>query len=308
MTDSRPHGDVTQPPIDTPELGEISPEKKEELMVMKRRIENALNDPEIKQQVFGDFSYTFQQLGLSVEQSNELCQSIMTQLLQPQSLDKTERDILNQFGEFKIENKNLIEVLHEKLKGRADLIFSQLKEYLKDVKGKVFDYGAGDGQVTQKLHDELGLDIEGGDVRSYVAKGVSIPVRVFSGKRVEVEDNHYEAAVMTNVAHHERDNEQILQELSRIVAKKLVVIETVPVGQSEEEISKDKERTFMNDYLYNRLFHNADVPVPGTFETPQGWIDRFTKYGWRVKHSVDLGFDQPTIKDVHHLLVLEKSS
>lgn len=62
----------------------------------------------------------------------------------------------------------------------------------------------------------------------------------------------------------------------------------------------------MNDYLYNRLFHNADVPVPGTFETPEGWGSRFAKYGWKVKHSENLGEDQKTIKDTHHLLVFEK--
>ncbi len=85
------------------------------------------------------------------------------------------------------------------------------------VEGRVVDYGAGDGQVTQKLHDMLGLDIDGYDVRLYPAPNVTIPMATFDGGHVNVPDGSYEAAVMTNVAHHERNNEIILQELSRIV-------------------------------------------------------------------------------------------
>ncbi len=68
------------------------------------------------------------------------------------------------------------------------------------------------------------------------------------------------------------------------------------------------QRTFWNDYLYNRGFHDADVPVPGRFETREGWHDRFHKHGWTVTQAVDLGYDQPTIRDYHVLYVLKRSS
>jgi SAM-dependent methyltransferase len=295
-----------------PDIGEKEQEKKLELEVMKSRIERALSDPEIRKKTQDDFTYTFQQLGLSSEVSLELCNEIFNALSENKPLSAIETDMLHKLEGIFIDNpdsddkKNLIEILHAKLKYRAELIFSQVSRFLSDASGRVIDFGAGDGRVMQLLHDALGLDIEGADVRQYSAPDVTVPIKPFDGNRMNVPDGFYDVGIMTNVAHHEKDNENILRELSRIIKKKLVVIETVPTGKTDAEIEKDRERTFMNDYLYNRLFHNADVPVPGTFEIPDGWVRRFAKYGWRVIHSENLGYDQPTIKDVHHLFVFEK--
>lgn len=160
--------------------------------------------------------------------------------------------------------------------------------------------------MTQILHDELDLNIEGVDVRLYKASNINVPIKLFNGNHVDVADKEYGSGLLTNVLHHEKENEKILNELDRIIKNKLVILETVPVGQTEEDMERDKDRTFMNDYLYNRLFHSADVPAPGTFETPQKWIERFSQHGWQLENEKDLGFDQPTIKDRHYLLVFKK--
>lgn len=291
-------------------IAEQETEKQIELWLMQERIHRALEDPEAREAVVADFSHTFRKLGLSEEHAQNICDMVLAKLSDPQSLDVLEQEILDWFEQIYIEipegSYNLIEALHEQLRNRAELIFIQIEPHLTNETGRMIDYGAGDGQVTQLLHDRLGLDIEGVDVRHYPALGVTVPILLFSGKRVDVADGTYEVAVMTNVAHHEKDNEVILAELSRIVTRKLVIIETVPTGDSPEAIERDRERTFMNDYLYNRLFHNADVPVPGTYETPDGWKDRIEAHGWHCTHSEDLGYDQPTIRDVHHLLVFER--
>ncbi|MGC9599055.1 MAG: hypothetical protein ABSE18_01580 [Minisyncoccia bacterium] len=280
------------------------------LKTIKERIELSLREPETRQKVKGDFTHTFHELGLSPEQAKQLCENVFSLLSTDEPLPEIETEILHIFEGTKLKvgdrEENLIEVLHEKLGNRARIIASQVSPYLRDIKGKVIDYGAGDGQVTQILHDKLGLDIEGVDVRSYKASEVSVPVLLFNGRRVDVGSGNYEAGLLANILHHEKDNENILNELDRIVRRRLVIIETVPVGETEDDMEGDKNRTFMNDYLYNRLFHNADVPVPGTFETPGKWIERFTQYGWKLVRERDLKFDQPTIKDRHYLLVFEK--
>ena len=285
-------------------------EKAEELSLMKKHIEHSLGNSETREKVTADFIYTFEQLGLSHEQATQLCSDIFTLLLSNKPLADIENQSLRMLENIKLKvndrELNLIEVLHEKLKDRAKIIASQVEPYLQDVKGKVIDYGTGDGQVAQMLHDHLGLNIEGVDVRLYKAPNVTIPVMSFNGGNVPVANETYEAAMLTNVLHHEKINEKIINELDRIVQHKLVILETVPIGETEETMTQDKDRTFMNDYLYNRLFHSADVPVPGTFETPQKWIERFTKHGWKLAHEEDFGFDQPTIKDRHYLLVFEK--
>ncbi|MDD4989478.1 MAG: methyltransferase domain-containing protein [Candidatus Pacebacteria bacterium] len=300
-------------PGNEPKISEdISPEKQEELRVMKERIESALHDREVRENTANDFIYTFEQLGLDKQESKELTAKIFEKMASSSRLDSIEQDILQDFKNIKVGDKNLVQILEEKLEKRAEIIFGQLKKYLKvlDPDSKGIDYGAGDGQVTQLIHDRLGFDdIEGYDPREYKRPGVKVPIHKFDGGNTGVPDGNFDFAVMTNVAHHEKDNEKILDELTRIVKSggRLVILETVPVGDTPEEIKKDHERTFMNDYLYNRLFHNADVPVPGTFEIPSKWIERFEKKGWRLVHSENLGVDQPTIKDTHHLLVFERA-
>jgi ubiquinone/menaquinone biosynthesis C-methylase UbiE len=284
----------------------IPNQRQEELASMKKRINEAMVDEEILKKVTGDFEYTFSQLGLDQESSRDIVQEIFKRLREDRSLDIIEQEVLKSFEILKVGGKNVIEILHQRLSDRAGIIFSQIRPYLNGISGKVLDFGAGDGQVAQKVHDELGVDISGYDVRSYVVPNVNIPIKEFNGEHIDVPDEYFEVAVVTNVLHHEKNNQKVIDELSRVVRGRLVIIETVPVGETEESIKKDRERTFMNDYLYNRLFHNADVPVPGTYETSEGWIKRFEMSGWKLKHSESLGFDQPTIKDVHHLLVFER--
>jgi hypothetical protein len=291
---------------------ELLASEKPQYRLMKERIERSLEDQETRQKVIEDFTYTFGRLGLTSEQSQVLCQKIFDLLHEPRPLRDIEADALTLFESIVVEvgneQVNLIDILHTKLKDRADIITNQVQDHLRDITGSVIDYGAGDGQVTQQLYDRLGISIEGVDVRDYRALSVKVPIGIFEGFRVAVSDGTYQAALLTNVLHHEQDNEQILNELDRIVQNRLVVLETVPVGETEEIMEHDKDRTFMNDYLYNRLFHNADVPVPGTFETPQGWKSRFLQHGWQLTSESDLGYDQPTIKDRHYLMVFERNT
>jgi hypothetical protein len=228
-------------------------------------------------------------------------------------MPKTEQEILRQFegikGRWRKKALPLPEVLNQRLAHRADIIFRQVKPYLKDMSGRLLDFGCGDGQVGQKFEDNLNFEeVHGVDVRDYRAPGVTIPISKFNGRRVNAKPGYYQAIYMGNVAHHEKYNERILKELARLKPEYLIVNETVPTGDTYEELEVDRERTFLNDVLYNRLFHNADVPVPGTYETPEDWVKRFAKHGFILIHSENLGVDQPTIRDTHHLLVFRRAA
>ena len=224
----------------------------------------------------------------------------------PFSLENPSTVLWNLLCLLSVNGKPFTAQIFEKFTGRAELIYSQVEKYFSGTKGAVIDWGAGDGQVTQLLHDKLKLNIEGVDVRDFRAQTTTVPIKIFDGHHVSVADGYYEMGLMTNVAHHEKDNEKIIEELTRIIKRRLVVIETVPTGSTYEEVEADRGRTFLNDALWNRYFQNANIPVPGTYETPEGWILRFQKHGWKVIQSIDLGIDQPMVQDIHHLLVLEK--
>ena len=218
----------------------------------------------------------------------------------------TEGRIHALFAREKIGEKTIFETIEEKLSGRADLIHEQIMYHLLSLRtsGQVVDFGCGDGQVSQRLY-KAGLAVTGYDVRDYRKPGVTVPFKLFDGVRTDSPNSQFTIGVMTNVAHHAADNQKVIDEVTRIIRPggTLIMIETVPTKDTREEF----EVTFMNDYLYNRLFHRADVPVPGTYETTMNWVLRFEDAGWSVKTVQDLGYDQPTIPDYHVLFVMQKS-
>ncbi len=269
-------------------------------------LQRSINDAPTLEKVSADFTVTFNRLGASKENAKNFSEFVLLSIKSSSTIEESESKIKTFFETEKIEGKTIFTMIQEGLQGRFEIIFDQLKPYLKDIHGKVIDYGCGSGSLTQIFHDRLGLDIEGVDVRNFKGKNVSVPVRIFDGYKVPVSDKQYEAAVLTNVIHHEKDNEKILEELDRIVEKNLIIIETVPEADNDTAAKKDWGRMLLNDTLWNRFFNYANIPVPGTYETPNQWIERFKKYGWKVKASQDLGFDQPTIQDRHHLFVFER--
>lgn len=120
--------------------------KEKELGVMKERIERSLNNTETREKVTKDFSYTFEQLGLSLDEAKKLCNRIFELLLGSNPLLDIEQEILRVFENIKLDNgnkeQNLIEILHEKLIDRAKIIAAQVSPYLKNTGDKVIDYGA----------------------------------------------------------------------------------------------------------------------------------------------------------------------
>jgi SAM-dependent methyltransferase len=268
-------------------------------------LQASIKDPETFSQVSKDFTTTFERLGVGND-SRRFTEFVLDAVQSSKTIENAEKQVKTFFESEKIDGKTVFEIISASLEKRIEIMFGQLKPYFVGTKGDVIDYGCGGGLLTQMLHDSLGIKIEGVDVRDFRSSKVSVPVKIFDGYRVPVADKHYECAVLTNVIHHELDNEKILAELDRIVSKKMVIIETVPEADDDEAAKDDWGRMILNDALWNRFFNYANIPVPGTYETPFTWVQRFEKYGWKCTHSEDLGFDQPTIQDRHHLLVFER--
>ncbi len=292
------------------------PAERPDHLLMKRRLVAALSDPEIRMLAAQDFKQTFDQLGLDDERSNALVSFVIDLLRSGDALASVEAKILQILRTTLVDGQPITALLKEKLAGRAQIIFGQVQEYFRAMAAEgirtVVDYGCGDAQVSLLLQQEFpSLAVHGCDPKDYrssAAKEAGLPFTKIVQNRVPgVEDGAYEAALMTNAAHHEAQNEALLAELSRITVKRLVVIETVPMHSEDgRHAAMERERTFLNDYLFNRCFHDADIPVPGTYETYEEWPKRFEKYGWRLAEKKDLGVDQPTIADRHVLYVFER--
>lgn len=202
--------------------------------------------------------------------------------------------------------KSVIELLPEALTGRAKIIFNQVQADMEKSGGKMLDFGAGDGQVTQMLRD-AGNDIEGFDVVLY--KQTAGLVYQFDGSVVPREDHTYDTLLATNVFHHEANNHICLEECYRLLKPggTMVVIETIPVVEEGETKEEAWDRCYFNDWFYNRPFHPVDnIPVPGTYETEQGWKDRFQALGLQVMVEYEHGIDIDIVPDHHHQFVLLK--
>lgn len=291
-------------------LGDVMQNNIKRIEVPELRIKRILRENNERNKVQADIMTLLENLGLDNKRAKELCEQIFALYLSTNSLaaiDLKAYELARQ-TEVVVDTRkiSLLEMRDNKLSQRLATTFAQYAEYLKGETGKVIDYGAGDGVFTQMLHDKLGLDIEGVDIKATKAAGVNVPILRFNGEHVPVADKYYSAGIVNLVLHHEANNEKILMELDRIVSNKLIIKENVPVGATAEEMLQDMDRTFMLDYLMARMFHNYVYPTPGTFETPVGWKSRFLKYGWKVQHERDLGFDVPYLPLRKYLLVLTK--
>lgn len=266
------------------------------------RIRRILSTPSERSKVGTDLENMFMNLGLQQHEATQLCEQIFISYLTELPLAIIEQlawslmqHCVVKLSDSKNSAVSIVDVFNSKAKKRLEQTFLQYAPLLKDFSGKVIDYGAGDGKFAQMLHDNLHIVIEGFDIRAVKAPEVTIPIMQFDGVRVPVPDKYYSAGIVNLVLHHEANNEKILHELNRIVSDKLIIKENVPSGNSEDVMLQDMDRTFILDYFMAKLFRNSDMPVPGAFETPTRWKQRFAKYGWKVNFEQDLGFDPPYI-------------
>lgn len=262
-------------------------------------------NPETNIKVFKNFVDTFRNLGAKKNEATKTAAFIFYTILEKHSLRECEKEILYFFQNQKFGYLNILDKIEKGLKLRTETIYSQIKKHLDGLE-KIIDYGCGSGLLAQKIKDNKNILIDAFDVRDFRSPEIKIPIKTFNGYDIPVKEKSYQGAIAIHVLHHEKDNENIIKELNRIVSKRLIIIETVPEGKTKEEAKKDWGRLFLNDVLWNRFFNYANIPVPGTYQMAPEWIERFEKYFWKCTDSVDLGFDQPTIQDRHWLLVFEK--
>jgi len=172
---------------------------------------------------------------------------------------------------------------------RANRIYSEISG-LFNLSDKVLDYGCGNGLVGQLLSDNDKLFITGCDVVIYPNESVNFPILKLEGYNLDVVTNSFEGGYANSVIHHDENVEKVVQEISRVVSHKFVLIEDTLQGNSEIEKNNHSERLFINDYIYNRLLNKSNIPVPGKYKTAEEWSNLFSRYGWRLTKNDKLGW------------------
>lgn len=275
---------------------------------MQERIRASLNEKNTFDRYVPALNRMLEYIGLDAKRSPAMCSIILGTLVDDRPLDAIEKHIygmLQQTIVDPISNCNFIDAIGPKLAGRSQIIFSQIEPYLQDMRGReILDFGAGNGLVMDEVRRRISANTRGINVRPY-GEGIL----QYDGKHAPFTDGRFDCVIVTNVFHHEKNNQQCLDEVRRLLVPggKLIVIETVPTGDTDDEARQDLGRTFLIDFTYNRLFNHADIPVPGTFETAEGWKKRFTNSGFGPLDVFEqLGFDQEIVPDWHVLYVTRK--
>lgn len=275
---------------------------------MQDRIRTSLDDRITFDNYVPALNRMLDYIGLEGARAPAMCSFILTNLVDDCPLDKIEKRLHRTLQQTIIDpttNCSFIDAIGPKLAGRGQIIFGQIAPYLRDMRDKdILDFGAGSGVVTSEVRSKVSNRTVGIDVRPY-GDGII----QYDGRHAPFDDCSFDCIIVTNVFHHEKNNQQCLDEVGRLLRPggKLIVIETVPTGNTEQEAHPDLGRTFLIDFTYNRLFNNADIPVPGTFETADGWKRRFVESGFDEPEIVEhLGFDQEIVPDWHVLYVMRK--
>ncbi|MEM9787650.1 MAG: class I SAM-dependent methyltransferase [Pseudomonadota bacterium] len=134
---------------------------------------------------------------------------------------------------------------------------------------QMLDVGTGDGQIAKMIGEmQEGTTVQGIDIME--RETTHIPVTLFDGTKIPMDDNSVDVVTFVDVLHHTDDPQILISEASR-VARKAVII--------KDHLS---ENTF--DHMTLRLMDwvgNAPhgVVLPYNYASRQSWDAWFAKAG-----------------------------
>ncbi len=255
------------------------------------RISRILQDVGIRDAVHADYARTIAQLGVEEKQASFLAEDTLRRLeTSGWDIRKTEADLFETFGIISARNKyigatTLTGSFDNALQRRARAFSGQIMLQMADLQG---------GTVANISPHHEKLDAKG--------KGIAV---------TEADDpdqlaGRFSVAVLNNVLHHESPEraEEILRSVSSRAEQRLVVLENTTVGKTPAEQETDRAVQFMHEYLFHRLLQDPathDTPLPGNYDTAEGWTERIENHGWRLSLR-----DTLPLEPHHTVLVFEK--
>ncbi len=225
-----------------------------------------------------------------------------------------------------LQDEQVAEKIPERLTARADLLYTQIEQYL--LPGNVLDYGCGDGQVAERIAKNKKQQVSLTDVYEHKhVKETGLEFRLFKqGEKAPFADNEFDNTLTITVYHHSDSPVNSIKDATRVTKKngRILVIESVYGVKGKELPGPTEENTksylslnpeqqrkvnIFFDHFYNRVLHyskDTKVNVPFNFNTPDNWRKIFTDCGLRQETIIHLGLDQPTVPEYHTLHVLRK--
>lgn len=171
-----------------------------------------------------------------------------------------------------------------------------------------FDWGTGKGMFPGMLKKAIPeLLMSGGDVIDYRA-ATDFPFYKIENNRVpELADSSQFGALICYVLHHEERPHEIVEEVSRILHPqgRAVVVELCPQDEMDSFEDLDRQRVLFSDLLYCVVWQDIDIPMPGTYKTPETWYTMFEQEGLILESDTRIQ-GTPLIYGDRHLMVFRK--
>ncbi|MCK5218800.1 methyltransferase domain-containing protein [bacterium] len=189
--------------------------------------------------------------------------------------------------------KNLIQKVSLGIQNhRAENIYPKIERYI-DKSEKVLDLGAGDCLVAKRIYERKTKEITVIDVESD-SNLTDLPLIFYDGIHLPFEDETFDVALLLYVLHHCDDPKIVLEEVKRVVKKKVIILEDLFYGRSEKLVLK------LLDWYLGKV---EGMPTPANFRKPEEWMLLFNEVGFNVKDLIHLGRDDKLFP-VRHIFFL----
>ena len=138
---------------------------------------------------------------------------------------------------------------------------------LLDGERTVLDIGCGDGMLTKKAMEKLGLGAVGLEVS--IPKNAKVPVRLFDGQKLPYPDSSFDSVFLIDVLHHTRHSESLIGEALRVTKKSVIIKDHYYTNQFD--LAALKIADFAGNFL-------TDAKTPFYFKSKWEWAELLRQY------------------------------
>lgn len=161
------------------------------------------------------------------------------------------------------------------LTARAKFISHMLEPFV--VSGSaVLDIGAGNMLISKNLNKTRKTNVHGIDIIDMNL--TNLPHKIFDGSNIPYENKCFDYALFIGVLHHLENQEQLLNEASRVTKSKIIIFEDIykdPLGKLWVKI---------RDILGN-IPEEPNMNFALNFRSDAEWENLFEKLGLKIEHK-----------------------
>jgi len=172
--------------------------------------------------------------------------------------------------------------------------FEKVKDYI--VGEKILDLGAGNGLLALEINKQLDKEVVLVDVVDYNYS--DLPLILYNPEdKIPLADEEVDTTILYTVLHHASDPEHLLEEVTRVTKKRLIIME----GYIEKDDIRMTNSFF--DWFYNRVIGDEDINVPLNFLKVKGWGKILKSYGFDMIETIYVGICEPLVPE-HQILII----